>query len=79
MSVQQNGESPYVMVFRTNLQTLDQKNLLLQNISGLQEVEDASLDLEDCDRVLRIVSQRLKMDTIIEIVNQHGFACEELT
>lgn len=67
-----------IMVFKTNLQTHEQKLRLLRRLIEVSGVQDASLDLEDCDRVLRIVSCEVEKHEVIEIVNLQGYSCEEL-
>ncbi|WP_100615167.1 hypothetical protein [Confluentibacter citreus] len=37
-----------------------------------------NFDLEDCDNILRVETQTISSDTICNVLNNHGFWCEEL-
>ncbi|MFY0254311.1 hypothetical protein ACDQ55_10195 [Chitinophaga sp. 30R24] len=63
-------------IFRTNITTVKDKNNVIDAISTQFTVNACSIDLEDCDRVLRIVSpQSLTEQTIIDFVTKLGFTC----
>lgn len=68
----------HVLVFRTDASQLTDKTTITAMLGGHPEVAECSLDLEDVDRVLRVVSPSLAAGQIIEIMNQKGFQCQEL-
>lgn len=66
-----------VYVFKTDVQTAAQHQAL--NVLGdLKGIRDWSIDLEDCDNVLRVVGSGIMAENIIRIMDQLGFYCEEL-
>jgi len=66
-------------IFRTNITTVQDRNNVIHAISSQFSVNACSVDLEDCDRVLRVVSpQSLAEQTIIEFVTRLGFSCDIL-
>jgi hypothetical protein len=66
-------------IFRTNITTVQDRNNVIRALSAQFIVNACSVDLEDCDRVLRIVSpQSLAEQTIIEFVTRLGFLCSVL-
>lgn len=66
-------------IFRTNITTVQDRNHVINAISSQFNVKDCTLDLEDCDRVLRVVSlQSLAEQTIIDFVTRLGFHCDIL-
>jgi len=67
-----------VLLFKTNIQTNDDKACLQQVLAPLP-IEKWSVDTEDVDCVLRIVSGRLQPADIIELVSRQGYQCSELT
>ncbi len=67
-----------VLVFRTNASLQTDKTTITALLGQHPEVAECSLDLEDVDRVLRVVSPSLAATQIIEIMNQKGFQCQEL-
>ncbi|HEY8954658.1 MULTISPECIES: hypothetical protein [Chitinophaga] len=63
-------------IFRTNITTVQDRNNVISAISAQFTVNACSVDLEDCDKVLRIVSpQSLAEQTIIDFVTRLGFNC----
>ena len=67
-----------VHIFRTNVGDASERESLRALFEEEREVVEWSVDLEDCDRVLRIVSTKPSaLDYMIKI-KQKGFLCEEL-
>ncbi len=69
-----------VLIFRTNIDSEGR----LRHISPLfinhPKVSEWSVDIEDCDHVLRIVcSKNLNEGHIIYMINFCGYRCELLT
>ena len=67
-----------VLIFKTNVTTPRQANRLQPLLSALADIKQYNFDLEDCDKVLRIVSSRIEPQTIRYILQVAGFMCEEL-
>ena len=67
-----------VGIFRTNINTLQDKNTVINEITAHFGVAACSVDIEDCDRVLRIVSPQLGEDAVIAFVKRLGFYCDLL-
>lgn len=66
-------------IFRTNINTVKDKDNVVDAISANFSVNACSVDIEDCDKVLRVISpQQLAERTIIEFVNRLGFNCDIL-
>nr|WP_295874653.1 hypothetical protein [uncultured Chitinophaga sp.] len=66
-------------IFRTNINTVKDKDNVVDAISSSFSVNACSVDIEDCDKVLRVISpQQLAERTIIEFVNRLGFNCDIL-
>ncbi|TFF33509.1 hypothetical protein [Mucilaginibacter psychrotolerans] len=67
-----------VLIFKTSVATPRQANRLQPLLTALTDIKRYTFDLEDCDRVLRIVSSRIEPQTIKHILRVAGFSCEEL-
>ena len=67
-----------VGIFRTNINTLQDKNTVINEITTHFGVVACSVDIEDCDRVLRIVSPQLGEEAVIAFVKRLGFYCDLL-
>jgi hypothetical protein len=66
-------------IFRTNIQTTKDKSDVIDAIAAQLPVTACSVDLEDCDKVLRIDSPVIfAPETIINLVADLGFDCQIL-
>jgi len=68
----------HILIFKTNIDQLSTKCALSEALGKQTGISQWSIDHEDCDRVLRIVSETLSNQEIISFINAHGFECEEL-
>ncbi|ALL07349.1 hypothetical protein AQ505_18760 [Pedobacter sp. PACM 27299] len=66
-----------VLLFKTNIRTESDKQFMIQ-LMQQNEINQWSVDQEDVDCVLRIVSNELQLNDVIALVSQHGYHCEEL-
>lgn len=66
-----------VFVFKTNLQNAFEveKIKVLDNIKGIVHW---NMDLEDCDKILRVVATGVRPERIIQVMGGLNFSCEEL-
>jgi hypothetical protein len=69
----------HILIFKTNISCADGKQLLHRLLDNNPEIEQWNVDMEDEDCVLRIVSYTLTHQQIIQLINQHGYNCCELT
>lgn len=68
-----------ILVYRTNVQTTQDAAKVLGKLrSVFHPAERATIDLEDCDKVLRVESLRCTRDDIEAVVSCAGFYCTEL-
>jgi hypothetical protein len=68
----------HILLFKTSCTNFTDRQgvkALMENQPG---IADWNLDQEDCDCVLRIISYELHHDQIIQLMNDHGYACCEL-
>ena len=68
----------HVFDFKTDVQTEYDKNRLIALLLDREQIEDCSIDLDDIDSVLRVISSKLSGRQITELINQQGFSCTEL-
>ncbi|MCD9015751.1 hypothetical protein [Parachryseolinea silvisoli] len=64
-----------IFLFTTNIQKSDLERLraLLEGTSGIKKW---TIDLDDCDHVLRIVCQGIDSDALQDKLNEMGFNCQ---
>ena len=68
----------HIHVFRTNLGKLCRNCEAAKILNSLTEITQWSIDAEDADCVLRVVSEKLRPRTIINIIKSLGYECAEL-
>ena len=67
-----------ILVFKTSLQTKSDCQRLALLLDNHADIEQWTVDLTDCDNVLRIVSKGTSPTTIETMVRSIGFDCCEL-
>ncbi len=67
-----------VLVFSTSVQSMDQVKTLTPKINFLAGKGRWNFALDDCDKILRIVSDHVKALHAISLLKEHGFDCREL-
>ncbi|PIF70809.1 hypothetical protein [Flavobacterium sp. 2] len=66
------------MIFATNIKTETSKNKIAAFFNTNKSILQWSIDQEDIDCVLRIISENLNAGQIIEMLNFLDFDCKEL-
>jgi hypothetical protein len=67
-----------ILVFKTNVKTLQQVNQLKLALDNSFSNAKWNFDLEDCDKIFRVEGQDICSLTIIELFLKFRFNCEEL-
>ncbi len=68
-----------VLVFKTSVDSSEDVMAVEPLLNSLlNETERWSFDLEDCDRVLRVETEFIRADSIIEKLAGAGVMCAEL-
>jgi hypothetical protein len=67
-----------VLVFKTNISHKKDLKLIEPLFRNVKEISAWSVDLEDHDKVLRLESSTIDIETIVKMINEAGFFCEEL-
>ncbi|MFY0682976.1 MAG: hypothetical protein JXR20_00380 [Balneola sp.] len=67
-----------VKVFKTNIDTTENARSVIDQLLQIHPTGRITLDIEDCDNVLRIETKQATDSGIIEAVHSKGFECEVL-
>ncbi len=67
-----------ILVFKTSVQTKTQIERLKPHLDNLLSESTWNFDLEDCNNILRIESKNTLETTVIELLKNQNFDCEEL-
>jgi len=68
----------HILIFRTNINTEADKLRIKELMDTLPGIECWNVDMDDIDRVLRIVSHTFTTSQVIALVKQNGYQCQEL-
>jgi len=67
-----------VLVFTTSVESSDQVKSLAPLIDSLAGKNRWNFALDDCDKILRIVSDKVHPTAAIHLLKQNGYRCQEL-
>jgi hypothetical protein len=67
-----------ILIFKTNISTPEAKKRVLRLLGMYHTIEQSSVDLDDIDCVLRIVTDTFSAEQIISLIKESGFECSEL-
>jgi hypothetical protein len=72
------GHLDSILVFATNIKTETDKQKVSLILEEHSEIHQWNIDQEDIDCVLRIVSNSLSEEQIIQIIDNQNFECVAL-
>lgn len=67
-----------VLVFKTSVQSYENVDQLKPRLDALAGNGKWNFALDDCDRILRIVSCSVRPEEAIVLLTAQGFSCSEL-
>jgi hypothetical protein len=67
-----------VLVFSTTVQSVEEVKMLTPKINALAGSGQWNFALDDCDKILRIVSEKVSPQVAIRLLEENGFKCREL-
>ena len=67
-----------ISIFRTTVSSKDDMNKLAPYLNSIMDDLKWTIDLFDCDKILRVKSSINKNSEIVSLVNGLGFECENL-
>ncbi|MDB5010086.1 MAG: hypothetical protein JWR67_945 [Mucilaginibacter sp.] len=67
-----------ILVFATSVAEPEQVSKVSPILTSVLAIEDWNFDLEDCDKVLRVVAENISPRYIESLLQEAGFNCIEL-
>ena len=67
-----------VEVFKTNIHDETSANKIIVEMFEALSGFKINFDLDDCDKILRVESDKVIPEDIVKIINCRGFSCEVL-
>ena len=71
-------KQPDILIFKTNLETDHDRIAISSVLNDHPFILKWNVDKHDIDRVLRIVTNNLTANDIIQLLQNEGYYCEEL-
>lgn len=68
----------HILIFKTNILTAQDKLVVAEVLDVHREIEKWTVDCQDIDCVLRIVSPTLSAAEICGIIEELGYLCDEM-
>ncbi len=67
-----------IYIMKTNILFPQDREFVIKNLTRISAIRNATVDLEDRDKVLRVECEKLSASQIINIVSNYGYVCAEL-
>jgi len=67
-----------IHVFKTDINKIEPACRISKTLDDHLDIQQWTIDCEDVDRVLRVVSEKLQPEVIINLIKQLGHECQEL-
>lgn len=67
-----------IEVFKTNVQEFSEAQKLVALLNKHFPNSKINFDLDDCDKVLRVEGNNLRIEKVMTLVTQKGFLCTVL-
>jgi hypothetical protein len=67
-----------ILIFRTNINSKRDYLVVKATLANKFGIAEISIDFEDCDKVLRVISKNSSPESITNEVQILSFFCEEL-
>ncbi|WP_339694162.1 hypothetical protein [uncultured Roseivirga sp.] len=68
-----------IHVFKTSVISEKQVRQVEPFLKTLMSNEEWNFDLEDCDKILRVETEKVAPETVITLLKSQGFECSELS
>ena len=67
-----------ILVFKTNLSNAKHIRKVEPSLNLHPYIKDWNVDLHDCDKILRVVSENIHAKEVEQMILNAGYFCEEL-
>jgi hypothetical protein len=67
-----------ILILKTNINSKEEFLSVRKNLSRLYSIKECTVDLEDKDKVMRVIGNNLNIYEITSRINHLGFVCDEL-
>jgi hypothetical protein len=68
----------HILIFKTNIQTITDKLIISEALDSHPQIEKWTVDCQDIDCVLRVISPTLSTSEVCGIIEEMGYTCDEM-
>ncbi|MBN9286052.1 MULTISPECIES: hypothetical protein [Flavobacterium] len=66
-------------IFKTSVKTKKDARKIERVFTENEAISHFNFDLEDCDKILRVSSEKLEVTDVTNLITALGYHCEELS
>jgi len=65
-------------IMKTDISTGEEFRRVRNRLLRIYSIRECTIDLEDVDKVVRVVGDEIKTKTVVNKIKSYGYLCEEL-
>lgn len=67
-----------ILILKTNVENKIDFEIIKRSLSDTFQINECTIDLQDNDKVLRVIGSEINIDEVVGKVKDLGYFCEEL-
>jgi hypothetical protein len=67
-----------ILILKTDINTRNDFKKVKNRLKGFYRLNECTIDLDDRDKVVRVIGENIRTNDIVSKINSYGFLCEEL-
>ncbi len=67
-----------IAIMKTDISTRKDFRIVRNRLLRVYSIRECTIDLEDVDKVVRVVGDKIKTESVVNKIKSFGFLCEEL-
>ena len=67
-----------MLILKTDINTGYDFRIVKNRLQGYYRINECTIDLEDRDKVVRVIGNNIETNDIVSKIKSYGFLCEEL-
>ncbi len=67
-----------IAIMKTDISTRRDFRTVRNRLKRVYKIKECTIDLDDIDKVVRVIGDKFKIGTIVNKIRSYGFLCEEL-
>ncbi|MFZ0456506.1 MAG: hypothetical protein WAM24_22345 [Ignavibacteriaceae bacterium] len=67
-----------MLILKTDINSRYDFRTVKKRLKGYYRIDECTIDLDDRDKVVRLVGNKIEANDIVSKIKSYGFLCEEL-